>query len=51
MVLLKGFVALAAFVSEERHINSRGGRRWWFVLHDDEGVLCSLESQRSFIKL
>ena len=25
-------------------INSRGGRCWWFVLHDDEGVLCSLES-------
>ena len=38
-------------VRRKTSINSRGGRRWWFMLHDDEGVLCSLESQWSSIEL
>ena len=38
-------------VRRKTSINSRGGRRWWFMLHDDEGALCTLESQWSSTEL
>ena len=38
------YIISSIHVRRKTSINSRGGRRQWFMLHDDEGVLCSLEN-------
>ena len=34
-----------------RKTSVRGGQHWWFVLHDHENVLCSLEAKWDLIKM